>query len=69
MKLNVGSPDRIIRILFALAVGLLYSFDLISGTVALILGAIALVLFITAAVGFCPIYAALKLSTKGSAAK
>lgn len=63
MKKNVGSPDRIVRILFAVVVAILYFTNVISGTTALVLGIIALVLLGTALVGVCPIYLALKLST------
>lgn len=64
MKKNIGSPDKIVRILFAVVVAILYFADVISGTTALVLGVIGLVLFVTALVGTCPIYLALKLSTK-----
>ena len=64
MKKNVGSPDRIIRILFAVVVAVLYFANVIAGTTALILGIVALVLFVTALVGTCPIYLGLKMSTK-----
>jgi hypothetical protein len=63
MKKNIGSPDRIVRILFAVVVAVLYLASVISGTTAIILGLVALVLFATALVGTCPIYLALKWST------
>ena len=69
MKLNLGSPDRVIRIVFAIVVALLYALGEISGTAALVLGLLAVVFFATAVVGFCPLYAALKLSTKKAALK
>ncbi len=67
MKKNVGSADRIIRALFAVVVALLYLTDQISGTLAIVLGTLAVILLATSVVSFCPIYAALKLSTKKSA--
>lgn len=63
MKKNVGSPDRIVRILFAVVVAILYFTNVIAGTLAIILGLIGLVLLVTALVGTCPIYLALKMST------
>jgi uncharacterized integral membrane protein len=63
MQKNVGSLDRVIRILFAVVVALLYFTNQISGTLALILGILGIVLLATAVVGFCPIYWPLKLST------
>lgn len=67
MKKNMGSVDRIIRVLFAVVVALLYFTDQITGTLAIVLGVLAVILLATSVVSFCPIYAALKLSTKKSA--
>lgn len=63
MKKNIGSADRIVRILFAVVVAGLYFADVITGTTAIILGLVAVVLFATALVGTCPIYLAAKMST------
>lgn len=64
MKQNMGSTDRIIRVVLAVAVAVLYFTGLISGTVAIILGILAIVFLLTSVVGFCPLYLPLKLSTK-----
>jgi hypothetical protein len=64
MKPNVGSIDRIARALFAIIVAVLYFTQAISGTVAIVLGVLAAILLATSAVGFCPIYLGLKISTK-----
>ena len=64
MKQNMGSADRIIRVVLAVAVAVLYFAGLISGTVAIILGILAIVFLLTSVVGFCPLYLPLKLSTK-----
>ncbi|MCB8926657.1 MAG: DUF2892 domain-containing protein [Ardenticatenaceae bacterium] len=64
MKQNMGSADRIIRVVLAVAVAVLYFTGLISGTVAIILGILAIVFLLTSVVGFCPLYLPLKLSTK-----
>ncbi len=66
MKKNIGSPDKLIRILFAVVVLVLSLTDVISGTLALVLGFVALVLFVTALVGTCPLYMVLNLSTRKS---
>jgi hypothetical protein len=66
MKKNIGSPDKVVRILFAVVVLGLYLANVISGTLALVLGIVGIVLFMTALVGTCPIYLALKLTTKKS---
>jgi hypothetical protein len=64
MKQNMGSVDRVLRIIVALAVAVLYFTDQISGTAALILGLFAVVFVLTSFVGFCPLYLPLKISTK-----
>jgi len=57
MKKNMGSTDKGIRIIAAIAIALLYYFDVISGTLAYVLMAIAIIFLITSFVSFCPLYA------------
>jgi hypothetical protein len=64
MKTNVGIADKAIRIILSLVVGALYYFEAISGTVALVLLALAGILIVTSFVSFCPLYAIFGLSTK-----
>lgn len=64
MTQNMGTIDRVIRFLFALIVAVLYLTGVISGTLAIILGILAAVFLLTSTLGFCPLYAAFKLSTK-----
>ena len=68
MKKNMGSIDRVLRIVVAAVVAILYFTDQITGTAAIILGAIAGIFLLTSFVGFCPLYAPFKLSTKGKGA-
>ncbi|WP_084404269.1 YgaP family membrane protein [Flavobacterium tegetincola] len=63
MKNNIGSTDKIIRLALAIIVGLLYYNDLINGTLALILGTMACVLFITSFISFCPLYTLIGVNT------
>ena len=63
MTKNMGTIDRIIRFIFAVAVAVLYFTGVISGTLANILGILAVVFLVTSIVGFCPLYAPFKLST------
>lgn len=63
MTKNMGAIDRVVRVVVAIAVLVLYLTHVISGTLALILGAIAAVLVLTSFVGVCPLYLPLKLST------
>lgn len=64
MKPNVGNIDRAIRFLAAASVAVLYFSGVIGGTAAAILGAAAAVLTITGAVGVCPAYSLIGLSTR-----
>ncbi len=63
MKKNMGKMDRVIRLLLAAVISVLYFTGTISGTlglVALILGA---VFVFTSFISFCPLYAPFGLST------
>jgi hypothetical protein len=64
MKKNIGQIDRIIRVALAVLVGILYFTGVISGTWAIILGILAVVLLVTGLVGTCPLYMLLGTSTK-----
>ena len=63
MKQNMGSFDKLVRVLVAAVIAILYFTNQISGTVAVILGVLAVVFLLTSAIGFCPLYLPLKLST------
>jgi hypothetical protein len=64
MKLNLGTLDKILRILVAVAIGVLYFAKVISGTLGIVLVILAIIFLITAILGFCPIYAVLGLSSR-----
>jgi hypothetical protein len=64
MPKNMGTVDRVLRAAFAVVVAILYFTGMISGTVAIILGVLALVFLATSLVGTCPLYIPFKLSTK-----
>lgn len=64
MKSNVSNLDRIIRFLSAVAVGVLYYMNVINGTTAIVLGAVAVIFFVTSLINFCPLYKALGISTR-----
>ena len=67
MTKNMGTVDRIIRAVFAVAVAVLYFAGIISGIVAIILGILALVFLLTSIFGFCPLYTPFKFSTNKKA--
>lgn len=64
MKQNMGLVDRIIRVVLAAVFAVLYFTHQLSPVAAVILGVLAVVFVATSAVGFCPLYLPLKISTK-----
>jgi len=65
MKKNMGTIDRIIRMLLAIVVIILYMTGSITGVAAIILGILAIVFILTSLIGFCSLYVPLKISTIG----
>ena len=63
MKKNMGSTDKLFRILFAFLVGVLYYTKAIEGNVAIVLGALAAVFVLTSFISFCPLYLPFGIST------
>lgn len=63
MKRNLGTADKIIRVIIAAIVAILYFTNVITGTTGIVLLAIAALLLITSLVSFCPLYALLGLKT------
>ncbi len=64
MKANMGTIDRALRAGMAILILILYAGGYISGTVAIVLGIVALAFLLTSAIGWCPVYAPLGLSTR-----
>ena len=64
MKKNMGTIDKVIRILVALVVVVLYFTHIISGTLAIILLLFAGVFIVTSFLSFCPLYLPIGLSTR-----
>jgi hypothetical protein len=67
MKKNIGTIDKVIRILVAVVVVILYFTHVISGVLAIVLLALSAVLVITSLLSFCPLYLPFGLSTKEKA--
>jgi hypothetical protein len=63
MTKNMGSIDRIIRVILAGLVVVLYFTNVISGTVAIVLLALATVFVLTSLISFCPLYLPFGLNT------
>jgi len=64
MKRNIGSADKVIRILAAVIIAILYFAKQITGTAAIILLVVAGALIVTSFISFCPLYWSIGLSTK-----
>jgi hypothetical protein len=69
MKKNMGTVDRVVRAIFAVVVAILYFSGSISGTAAVILGVLAVIMLLTSISGICPLYGPLGISTMKKEAK
>jgi len=56
MKKNVGSIDKIIRVVLAIVLAALYFTGVVEGTAGIILLILAAVLLLTSAFSLCPLY-------------
>lgn len=63
MKKNMGRTDKAVRVLVAIAAALLVYFEVVSGTLAYILIAVAAIFVLTSVVSVCPIYSIFGIST------
>ncbi|MEQ8909530.1 MAG: DUF2892 domain-containing protein [Vicingaceae bacterium] len=63
MTRNMGSADRIIRVIIAAIVGILYFTGTISGTFGIVLLVLAGVFVLTSVISFCPLYAPFGIKT------
>jgi hypothetical protein len=68
MTTNVHDLDRLARAVVAAALLLAWAIGWLSGTVAIVLAVVAVVLLATAAIGFCPLYRLLGIGTAPRAA-
>ena len=59
----MGSADRILRIIIAIAIAVLYFTNTIIGTLGIALLILATVFVLTGFIGFCPLYAPFKIRT------
>jgi len=56
MKKNVGTIDKVTRLLVALVLAGLYLANVVTGTLGIILLVVAVVFVLTSFIGFCPLY-------------
>jgi len=63
MKKNMGTVDRVVRLIIVAIIAALYFGGQISGTVAVVLGIVAVAFLVTSLIGWCPTYVPFGLST------
>ena len=63
MKKNMGTTDRVIRLVVGIVIAVLYFTHIISGTLAIILGVLAIVFLLTSFISFCPLYLPFGINT------
>lgn len=63
MKKNVGNTDKVIRLIVAVALAVLYFTGKIPGTLGIIALVVAVVMAVTAFAGTCPLYSLLGASS------
>lgn len=64
MPVNMSTVDRVIRTLIAVAIAVLYFTGRISGTLAIILGVIAVAFLLSSLTARCPAYSVFGWSTR-----
>jgi len=64
MPKNMGLIDKLVRIVAAIVVAVLFFTGQISGTAAIVLGILAVVFIATSVVGTCPLYLPFKIDTR-----
>jgi hypothetical protein len=63
MKKNMGSADRLIRLVIAAVIAALYFTNVITGTLGIVLLVLAGVFVLTSLISFCPLYTLVGLNT------
>ncbi len=63
MKKNMGTTDKIIRLIIAVILAALYFSGIVTGTPGIVLLVVAVVLAITTLTGFCGLYTLFGINT------
>jgi hypothetical protein len=63
MKKNMGSLDRVIRLIIAVILAVVYFTGTVTGIAGIILLFAAAILVLTSTVSFCPLYLPFSIST------
>ena len=64
MNKNMSNADRAIRLAVVVVIAILYYTGVVSGTLAIILGVVAVAFVVTSLIGWCPLYRIVGLSTR-----
>ncbi len=63
MKKNMGTADKIIRLIIAAIIVTLYFTEMITGTVAIVLLVLSGIFVLTSFISFCPLYTLFGIKT------
>jgi hypothetical protein len=63
MKKNMGATDKLIRSIIGIIIAILYYAGIITGTLAIVLLAFAIIFLLTSFISFCPLYPLFGINT------
>lgn len=63
MKKNMGSMDRVVRLVIAAILIALYLTNVVTGTFGIIFLVVAIVFMLTSVISFCPLYTLVGVNT------
>lgn len=63
MKSNMGTTDKVIRIVVAILIAILYFTHIVTGTLGIVLLVFAGIFLLTSLIGFCPLYTLFGINT------
>ncbi len=64
LKLNEGTPDRVVRVVLGGILVALAAFGGLTAPLLYVIWAVAMIALVTGVVGFCPLYALFRFSTR-----
>jgi hypothetical protein len=63
MKKNIGTIDKVVRILITVVIAILFFTHVLSGTIGIILLILAAIFVLTSLISFCPLYLPFGINT------
>ena len=63
MKKNMGSNDKLIRLMVAIVLIIFYYKGILAGTLGIVALVLALILTVTSLISFCPLYTLFGITT------